>query len=79
MGDLRKSNVSAFDLKNFIGRFFMLLFSIRFCFISILLYVFDNCSLGLAGFSYRFVGSLLFASIFLVGDFLITRCLGGEY
>lgn len=57
----------------------MLLFSIRFVFISILLYVFDNYFLGLVEFSYRFVEALLFASIFLVGDFLITRHLGGTY
>lgn len=79
MGELTKSNVSIFNLKNFIGRFFMLLFSIRFVFISILLYVFDNYFIGLVEFSYRFVEALLFASIFLVGDFLITRYLGGRF
>lgn len=54
----------------------MLLFSIRFVFLLMLLYVFDNDFFGLNEFSYWFAELLIFVSIFSVGDFLITKCLG---
>ena len=56
----------------------MLVFSVRFVFLLLLLYVFDNNFFRFIEFKYWFLELLLFVFIFSVGDYFITRCLGGE-
>lgn len=53
----------------------MIVFLVRLFFISMLVYIFKNNFFGFIGFNYWYLEVLLFALMFLAGDFLITRYL----